>query len=289
MTPFAGPPGYPVTTPFDGIGELHAGDPVPGAPVTVSALEFDVLWEHLGLGPMPLVVRVPSPGRTHQERAELVDRAWAELERRGLGGRRNGPDDRVATLLEVMARPEREVDGRIWLGRSVRILAAATGGDATLAVLDGDRLLLQEASPDGLPRAALEVLPPVAAGPGHSVTLPSQDLDAAATACDGTPEGLTAELRRRGTRDDDARTLARMVRGARHHGQFGAAARDLWGRRHRPGWVVGFFDTPDGRYLQLRRGQDGAPPWSTVSPADTRRLLAHVDELLGTAQQLAGR
>ena len=30
-------------------------------PVIISTLEFDVLWEHLGLETMPLVLKVPSP------------------------------------------------------------------------------------------------------------------------------------------------------------------------------------------------------------------------------------
>ena len=39
-------------------------------PVIISTLEFDVLWEHLGLETMPLVLKVPSPGKTREERIE---------------------------------------------------------------------------------------------------------------------------------------------------------------------------------------------------------------------------
>ncbi|MBW4716175.1 ESX secretion-associated protein EspG [Saccharothrix obliqua] len=247
-------------------------------PVTISALEFDVLWEHLRLETMPLVLKVPSPGRTHEERAELERRVWAGLDRRGLG-RPVSLDPLLEDLLHLLDRPQQEVDGRLWLGRSVRVLAAAKGQSAVLAVLDGDRLTLRPASSEGLPREALSVLPPAPAGPGHSVTLPSADLDAAAAAA-GTPDKLEAALRARGTRAEDARTLAEMFQDAGHRGQFGAAVRDKWGKRVRPEHVVAFFDNPHGRYVQLRRAAPGQEPWSTVSPADPRRLAQHLTDLL---------
>ncbi|MCP2260454.1 EspG family protein [Streptoalloteichus tenebrarius] len=252
-------------------------------PLTLSALEFDVLWEHLDLGPMPLPIKVPSPGRTWSERSALAERAWAGLAGRGLGSAPH-VEPRLADLLRLLAHPEREVDGRIWLGRRVRVLAAATGDDAVLAVLDGEWLTLREAAATGLPREAVGVLPPCSAGPGHSVTLPSADLDAAVASCDGSPEGLASALQARGVRSEDARALARMTRDASRLGQFGAAARDALGRRRRTAWVVGFFDTPEGRYLQVRRAREGCAPWSTVCPTDQRRLLAHVEEALAEAE-----
>ncbi|GGP70401.1 ESX secretion-associated protein EspG [Saccharothrix coeruleofusca] len=246
-------------------------------PVTISALEFDVLWEHLRLETMPLVLKVPSPGKTHGERAELVRRVWADLERRGLG-RPVSLDPALEDLLHLLNRPQQEVDGRLWLGRSVRVLAAAKGRSGVLAVLDGDQLTLRPASGEGLPREALSVLPPLGPGAGHSVTLPSPDLDAAAAGA-STPEELETALRGRGVRAEDARTLAEMFRDAGHRGQFGVAARDKWGKRVRPERVVAFFDTPKGRYVQMRRAAPGQQPWSTVSPVDLRRLTHHLDEL----------
>ncbi|MFT7836626.1 ESX secretion-associated protein EspG [Saccharothrix sp. BKS2] len=246
-------------------------------PVTISALEFDVLWEHLRLETMPLVLKVPSPGKTHAERGELERRAWTDLERRGLG-RPVSLDPMLEDLLHLLNRPQREVDGRLWLGRSVRVLAAAKGQSAVLAVLDDDRLTLRPASSEGLHREALSTLPPLPAGPGHSVTLPSADLDAAAAAA-ATPDDLVGALTSRGVRPDDAQTLADMFRDVSSRGQFGVAHRDKWGKRVRPADVVAFFDTPAGRYLQLRRSTPGQQPWSTVSPVDHRRLLHHLESL----------
>ncbi|MEU4742227.1 ESX secretion-associated protein EspG [Actinosynnema sp. NPDC023658] len=256
---------------------LDLGDSDLREPVTISALEFDVLWEHLRLETLPLVLKVPSPGKTHSERAELEQRAWADLDRRGLG-RPASLDPGLEDLLHLLNRPQEEVDGRLWLGHSVRVLAASKGSSGVLAVLAHDQLTLRPASAEGLPREALSVLPPLSAGPGHSVTLPSADLDAAA-ATSNTPDDLLNALVARGIRPDDARTLADMFRDAGNRGQFGRASRDKWGRRVRQEGVVSFFDNPHGRYIQLRRATPGQQPWSTVSPVDARRLLHHLESL----------
>ncbi|MFR9731078.1 ESX secretion-associated protein EspG [Saccharopolyspora sp. MS10] len=265
---------------------MIGGAALPGAgPVRLSALEFDVLAEHLGLETLPLVLRVPSPGRTWSERAELADSAWAALDRRRLGDRHD-LDPALERMLLLLARPLSEVDGRTWFERSVRVLAASgvpdgSGADAVLVVKDEDQLTLRPVSAAGLVREATSVLPPLSAGPGRSVTVPSADLDAAADATGGDPEALEGELVRRGVRGDDAEVLTSMVREAGARGQFGAAVRDRLGRRVRAPRVVGFFDTPRGRYAQVRRNSPSGDSWSTISPADSRRLVAHVEELLG--------
>ncbi|GAA4834455.1 ESX secretion-associated protein EspG [Saccharopolyspora rosea] len=243
----------------------------------LSALEFDVLTEHLGLERMPLVLKVPSPGRTRAERAELVDAVWRSLADRDLGGPTR-LDPELEGMLRLLVRPDREVDARLWLDRSVRVLAAAGPvDDAVLVVKDEDELTFRPAAASGLAREAVSVLP---AGSGGSVSVPSADLDAAAEEAGDDLERLPTALVRRGVRADDAETLARMVNGVGSRGQFGVAARDRWGRRTRAGHVVGCFDTPHGRYAQLRRESPSGQPWSTIAPADARRLTAHVEELL---------
>ncbi|TCO65588.1 ESX secretion-associated protein EspG [Actinocrispum wychmicini] len=248
-----------------------------GEAITLTALEFDVLWEHLDLGDMPLILKVPSPGRTNTERALLVERVWESLEARGLG-RSVSLSPELVTLLRLIARPLRELDGRLWVGRSVRLLAAATDDAGVLATQEGDTLTLRSADGLGLPRHALSVLPPATAGPGHSVTLPSKDFEGAAR--DATaPKDFEASLRRRGLRDVDADALRTMIGDVLRQGQFGGAARDKWGRRIRTPRVISFFDTEAGRYLQVRRTEANGEAWTTISPADHRRLLHHLTEL----------
>jgi hypothetical protein len=248
------------------MGYMILGLGAPREPVSISALEFDVLIEHFQLDPMPLVLKVPSPGRTDDERAALVDQAWAGLA--------NLDVQRLEHQLGILRRAEREIDGRVWVGRSLRLLAAAIGDDAVLAVLDGDRLTLHDADATGLPRHALSVLPATPAGPGRSVTLRTADFEAAAREATGQAELATA-LRNRGVKD--AVELADMIGDVIHRGQFGSAVRDRWSRRKRAARVISFFDTAEGRYLQVRR--DDQEAWTTISPADPRRLLQHLTEL----------
>jgi hypothetical protein len=72
-----------------------------------------------------------------------------------------------------------------------------------------------------------------------------------------------------------------MIKDVKATGNFGAAARDKWGKRHRAERVVAFFDTEDGRYLQGRRPSPDGSVWTTISPADTRRLTHQVEQMLG--------
>lgn len=256
-------------------------------PITLSALEFDVLWEHLRLGDMPLVVKVPSPGKTHEERAQLEARAWFDLEARGLG-RPVQVNPTIEELLGVLAKPDREVDIRAFVGRNIRVLAAAAGNVAVVAELSDTTVVLRPASESGLPSAALATLPANQAGPGRSVTLPTTDFEQAARA-GTTQEAFGAALLEVGLRQDDAEALADMIKDVVHTGNFGAAARDRLGRRRRAERVVSFFDTEDGRYVQTRRAADDGTLWTTVSPADLRKLTHHVTELLDEVEAEARR
>ncbi len=254
------------------------GDP-DSEPITLSALEFDVLWEHLRLGTLPLVVKVPSPGRTFEERAELEAAAWADLEARGLGRPVEVNQD-IEELLGVLARPTHEVDVRAHLGRNVRVLAASSGDVAAVAELTDGTVTLRRASAAGLPSAALAALPATAAGPGQSVTLRTSDFEEAANAAGATRDGFGKALQDKGVRSDDAAALTEMIKDVAHMGNVGAAARDKLGRRRRAERVVSFFDTEDGRYVQIRKPADDGTLWTTISPADLRKLTHHVTDLL---------
>ncbi len=247
-------------------------------PVEISTLEFDVLWEHYhGEAQMPLVLRVPSPGRTDDERKRIVRGVWDGLASRGLGSPVDA-NPQLTHLLSLLRKPDREIDGRLWLGGEVRLLAAATGDDAVLAVLANGRLTLRPADATGLPRFALSPLPNVPAGPGQSITLPTADVEAAAKEA-RKQEELAVALRGRGVRAADAQALADMIGDIVNRGQYGNAYRDRWGRRVRAPRVISFFDTEAGRYLQVRRETEESEPWTTISPANPRRLLQHLTEL----------
>jgi ESX secretion-associated protein EspG len=249
--------------------------------VLISALEFDVLWEHLGLRTMPLALKVPSPGRTHTERAGLVDQVWRALAGRDLG--HGGTlDGHLESLLRLLDHPDREVDGRFGRNRSVRWLAVSRADDAALATLDRRGLTLRPAAASGLAREAVSGLPAIPPGPGESITLPSAALDAAASGA-STPDDFRDALIDQGIRARDAAVLRDTVAGAKRQGQFGAATRDRWGKRRRASRVIGFFDNENGRYLQTRRpGPDGID-WTTISPADNRLIARELAAILDEA------
>lgn len=261
-----------MTAPIPSVGESAFDEPV-----TITALEFDVLWEHLALDAMPLVLRVPSPGRTDAERAKFIRHAWDGLERRGLG-RSVELVPRVARLLNLLRRPDREIDGRMWIGHHLRLFAAAMGDEGVLATLSGTQLTLREADASGLPRYALSMLPAAPAGRGQSITLPTADFEAAAQEA-ADQKRFEAALRARHVRQSDAEQLAEMIGDVINQGQFGSAVRDKWGRRQRADRVISFFDTKEGRYLQVRRETEGGEAWTTISPADNRRMLQHLTTL----------
>lgn len=262
----------------------ESGEP---EPITLSALEFDVVWEHLGLPEMPVVLGVPSPGRTGAERGALVEQAWEGIAARGLG-RQVGLHPLLLRHLEVLAKPEVEVDARTWTGGETRALVAAAGGSGVHAMLAGGTLTFRAVEPSGLASTVLGALPDRGAGPGRSVTLPSADFEAAAST-ENTRESFAAALVARGLREDDAGTLVTMISEVAAQGQFGAAARDGLGRRHRADRAVSYFETAQGRYVQVKRSRDGAPPWTTIAPADRRRLSQHVDEMVSDVLRTAGR
>ena len=79
-----------------------------------------------------------------------------------------------------------------------------------------------------------------------------------------------------------------MIKDVAAMGNFGAAARDKFGRRRRAERVVSFFDTEDGRYVQIRRPAPDGTLWTTISPADPRNLTHHVEELLDEIVREAG-
>src|ERR1044072_2098713 len=96
--------------------------------ITLSLLEYDVLWEHLRLGPCPPVIPVPPPRRTHHARRDLPakPRGSTPAHDRGV------PDslaDRREQGLHRLARPEWELDARLQdTARSPALIARAGRG-----------------------------------------------------------------------------------------------------------------------------------------------------------------
>lgn len=158
-----------------------------GQTISLSVLEFDIVWEHLQLGPFPPILEIDSHGATLDERAELAAQVWESLADKDLGWP-GSVDRRVAFRLRQLARPEWELDARLRLttGATTRALIAANTSVATVAVLGEEHLTLRTVPKDVITTEALALLPEHPPASGPSVTLPASVLDTATRAA--TPE-----------------------------------------------------------------------------------------------------
>lgn len=255
-----------------------------GEPLVLSTLEFDVVCEAEKLtSRRHVVLDVPSPGVTYSERAELVARSWEDLRARGLAeARQDRIDVELGDLLALLDRPQRSVDVRIWADRPIRALAAASGNAGLLTIVDDDVVELTPIRGSSLAAAAVSVAGYGPPGEGRPVSLPNDVLrEASDIAGQHDPHLFVDELRLLGVTADDAAVVARMADGMGMRGQFGAqstAARGV--RPNRADRVVGFHDTPSGRYLHVVRRSGDGRRWSTITPADNDRIAGYVDELL---------
>ncbi|WP_282772154.1 ESX secretion-associated protein EspG [Saccharomonospora viridis] len=252
---------------------------MPGGGVVLSTLEFDVLWEHLGLPQRHVALDVPSPGVTYTERARFVEQAWDLLAARGLVQGRETTVE-LGDLLHLLARPQLSVDVWVWTDRQISGLAACTGQQAVLGVVDGDEVWLIPARDSALAASAVSVAGELGPGVGRSVSLPHDVLVAADAEARGDAKALATALEDRGVELWQAQELAGMLFGTVTRGQFGAQRLARDGRTRRAGRVVAFYDTDAGRYLfQVAPGGDGRD-WATVTPADNALLAQRVWELL---------
>lgn len=250
----------------------------------LTAVEFDVLWEWLGLGATPVVLRLDSPGRTHAERRAIIASGWQGLRRRGLADL-NGPDPEIVRLMHLLAVPTHQVELRMRRGRDLRVAASARPGTCALAVRQDATVSLSNAF--GPVSATLDTLPAALAGPGRAVTVPSEDLDAATGEVGA---GAIAEtLVGRGVTADDAELVQDMLLGATGRGQLSVLAADQWGVLHRLGRIIGVLDTRHGRYLMQRETAADGVEWTTLAPTDLPRLRHRLAGLLAEAEARAGR
>ncbi|MET0133637.1 MAG: ESX secretion-associated protein EspG [Kibdelosporangium sp.] len=247
--------------------------------LVLSALEFDVIWESERLPARHVALDVPSPGKTHTERAKLVKETWAALESRGLAesGRAN-PE--LADLLDLLAHPQVCIDGWVWAGREVKAFASSNGRRAQLAVIDEGKVWLIPARDTALAESAVSVAGDLMAGPGRSVSLPNDLVTAADNEARGDTKKFITTLEAKGVPLHDAQALTGMLAGIVTRGQFGAERRGRDLRVVRAARVVAFHDTVDGRYLDLVRPSTDGRMWCTVTPADNQRLATCVWELL---------
>ncbi|SDG94355.1 EspG family protein [Lentzea fradiae] len=228
--------------------------------IALSTTEFEVCWQVLGLGPLPLVLHLPSEGRTEAERREVVAQAARVLRHPGL-----------RPHLTTLAAHDWAVDSRVLGARRLRARGAAAGTRGVIAVHEGDHVVLRPMAADTVVMGMALLAGDVPAAPGTAVNVRADALDRVRE-----PHRLGETLLALGERPADVRGLERLCAGAHTRGQFSVpAVKD----------VVAFHDTPAGRCLQLRR--DG---WVTVLPASTTQLADRIGQLLhGEGGRRAGQ
>ncbi|MFB9902862.1 ESX secretion-associated protein EspG [Allokutzneria oryzae] len=240
------------------------------ADLQLTAIELDVCWEVLGLGETPLQLELPSPGGTWEQRRYLTGQVLATLARRGLahaGALHPG----LENDLRHLAQARWIADARVAIdGRCVRAIATAWSRQGVLLVRDDEHVRLRRTSDSAVLGELVAVAGQVRAGSGHSVNVGAEAFQTVTAGAPASEHVLADRLIDRGENPREMRALAWMCSGVTAVGQFGIVT----GHR-RAAQVIGFHDTPTGRYLQIRNNA-----WLTIAPADNNLLAARLRELL---------
>ncbi|WP_075737903.1 MULTISPECIES: ESX secretion-associated protein EspG [Actinoalloteichus] len=258
---------------------------------TLSALAVDALRTRLRTTIAPLTP-ASDLGAPDAERSDSHREAWLELDAMGLLDR-GEPIPFLATAFHALHRPSRSVTGS-FLVKSLRLnaIAAASGEFAVLATQSESSgttetdlsMTIERIRPTSLARVVIEVLPPVQAGQGTVVRLPSHYIQRA------TDEGildtarLPSAIASAGLRHEDAEVLERVLTAPREReGQISATGFDpLACRTTDAAYRVEFLDTADGRYLTQHRTEPDGREWFTLAPADRTMLIGQVEILLSS-------
>lgn len=252
------------------------------APVTISTLAYDVLWEAEQLGPRHTTLSMPSSLYTDEERRGRLRDALDWLRQRGLA-ERGLPHPDLRDTLHLLARCDQEFYGWITLDSEHQIgaVAAVRGAEAVLAVLDGDSLALTPIRPDSACDVLIGQLPPVPAAAGRSISVPEREYS---DDSEGTQPAEGFSVMVRSTTNSDADRLRRLMREPRTGaGQLYVATRDRFGKRHRCERPLAYIDTPGGRWLTLVEANSTGDRWivaSPATPADLARKLRTLHALL---------
>jgi hypothetical protein len=250
---------------------------VPRFTLELSPVELDVVWRSQPFDELPLIIDVPSPGRTHAERATLEARVWTDLIERDLADDHGRPTVRVVETLGVIDRRLRSLELRTFGPEPIRAILAVHGARAVLALLDHERIRFAGVADTGLARTLLSLLPAHPAGAGHAISVAMTAFAAASKA--DNPSKAWDILHKHGTNRDDARTVVDMAIGGFRTGQIAAELRARSGQLVRSARVVAFHDTPRGRYRTLRKVTSSTDQL-TIAPATPATLARDINDLL---------
>ncbi|HEY3606831.1 MAG TPA: ESX secretion-associated protein EspG [Pseudonocardiaceae bacterium] len=230
--------------------------------ISLSLATFELLWDHLALGPIPVPFEIRSVGRTDTERASLRSAMWPDLQARGLAhdGRL---EPRIVAFFEVLGRADESISSLAIMddGRLVRAMAAANGESAALAVQGVRNLHIARIEPAELPLSIVDLLPAARAFPGRAVTV-----------ADGT--GPAHAIHTANSADEQATRMLADVR-------VRAGYFTVRGRHQSWSTELAWVDTDRGRFSS-RYVTDPAGRRSTAhTPVGRDELVAQLAGLLG--------
>lgn len=252
----------------------------------LSAAQWDVLTEVLGLEGYPAPIQVRSTGRTRLEHARVRADVCVELSQLGLL-RAGRIDAELEAAVRLLHWPTTWVDS-VWLAdavadQPVRVIAARGGAAGVCALQHPDQpgaTLLEVIPTTGLAAAVVSRLPSHPPGRGCAVTVRPHSAQ---------PAGglLVAASPVRSSADRDLAAAAAILDQPHvRAGQIAANVRDPSGQVRRSD-VLRWCDNVDGRYHvtgdpAIRRSSESTS--LTIGPSDPQRLGDEVQRLLDALQ-----
>ncbi|GHF59263.1 hypothetical protein FHX82_000432 [Amycolatopsis bartoniae] len=247
---------------------------------SLSLAALDILLEHLDLGRAPQPFEVPHLGITFDERAQIRNAVFRDLESRGLFGRGRLDDDVELALRTFVAGPFAVLAvAQLDDGQQLFARAASNGQYAVVAKQDRNSMIFQECRATAIVAGVVDLLPrtPAAAGPSVTVAKPASGRHHRQ---DDAYDPFANVAKPRSTAPAQLRAVERIFQKPKLRiGQFTVV---VPGRDGKPSRLTptAWFDTDEGRYFATSRKAEDGQSWLTYAPADNSRIAHHLFEEL---------
>jgi EspG family len=251
-----------------------------GYSFSLSLAATDILLEHHKLGRAPQPFEVPHIGTTFEQRSQVRNAVFRDLESRGLMSRgRLDADAELALQTFVQAPVAITAVAQLEKDKQLFARATSTGQYAVVVRQDENLLVFEELRPTALVPGIVDLLPRTPAAAGQSVTVAKPAKKRRQASEDGyDPFGGVS--RPRSTAPSQMRMVERIFQKPRLRiGQFTSFVLGREGRSM-PLTPTAWFDTEEGRYFVTSRDAEDGQSWITYAPADNARITHHLYEQL---------